>query len=90
MELHEYYDLYMENVKSIARENQTTKKHAFLTISLDKIVDFGDLENYQLIESEIQESNFPNETSALSKADGWDYNENFQSLTLKYEATVSL
>ena len=50
MEFSEYFEDFMEELRSNAIENGSSKAIEFLTSSMDRIVDYGDLEDYDILE----------------------------------------
>ncbi len=73
MELEEYFETLLSEVRQVAIADGSTKKNAFLKCAMDRVVDFGDVDNYESI---AIDQNFDENW----QADAWHYDENFQSL----------
>ena len=48
MDFSEYFEYFMEELRSNAIENESSKADEFLNSSVDRIVDYGDLEDYDI------------------------------------------
>lgn len=73
MEIDEYFESLLSEVRQVAIADGSTKKSAFLKCAMDRIVDFGDVDNYESI---AIDQNFDENW----QADAWHYDENFHSL----------
>ena len=73
MELEEYFETLLSEVRQVAIADGSTKKNAFLKCAMDRVVDFGDVDNYESI---AIDQNFDENW----QADAWHYDEVHQSL----------
>jgi len=58
MTFEEYYAEKMDEYRSYALQNGTSKEYEFLRSCLDATVDYGDLESYEILEKEIDTVNW--------------------------------
>ena len=75
MELEEFFDVFMEELRSNAIENGSLKAQEFLTSSLERIVDYGDLDDYDIIDYNSSADN-------LKPIHAFCFNDIFKQLTL--------
>ena len=60
MDVNEYFEDFMEELRSKAIANGSRKSHEFLDSSLERIVDYGDIDDYEIIEfNELQTNTKP-------------------------------
>ena len=50
MEFSDYFEYFMEELRINAIENETSKVDEFLNSTMDRIVDYGDIEDYDILE----------------------------------------
>ena len=75
MDFSEYFEYFMEELRSNAIENESSKADEFLNSSLDRIVDYGDLEDYDILDY--------NEDERTSKPiNAYHFNPIFRQLTV--------
>ena len=74
MTFEEYFTEKMDEYRSFAIQNGTTKKYEFLRSSLAATVDYGDLENFDIIEDD----NYTNQWQPAAVS----FNEEFNQLVV--------
>ena len=75
MDFSEYFEYFMEELRSNAIENESSKADEFLNSSMDRIVDYGDLEDYDILDY--------NEDERTSKPiNAYHFNPIFRQLTV--------
>jgi len=75
MEFSDYFEDFMEELRSSAIENGSSKADEFLSSSLDRIVDYGDLEDYDILE-------FGHTQEGLKPLNAFYFNPIFRQLTV--------
>lgn len=75
MEIDLFFDDFMEELRSSAIDNGSEKKQEFLTYSLDRIVDYGDLDDYDILDYGSSKDN-------LKPIHAFCFNDTFKQLSL--------